>query len=242
MKRILSLLLTLMLLCGAALAETVYSPELTALKTAYASLREKYGFTLTTSGVFYPEVTVTDGEARVVFHPCTFLPVDRLGEYTAVITGDTVTLTWSHDARAADLTAAPDCPIWGQAQLQAYFDQGVVARDTWVEKYISPSQESLDTPDASDGLDAKWIPADHKDIPRDQLSQTAQAAFADIYAMTPAEIDALYIEAEDGILQCPDGCEYWLLRSGDVDYFFTLLIDKATGELFRISLSSGGLG
>ena len=243
MKRILSLLLTLMLLCSAALADApAYSPELTALKTALASLREKYGFTLTTTGVFYPEITVTDEEARVVFHPCTFLPVDRLGEYTAVITSDAVTLSWSHDARAADLTADPDCPIWGQAQLQTYFDQGVIARDVWVEKYLSASQESLATPDASDGLDAVWVPAAHKDIPRDQLRETAKAAFAYIYAMTPAEIDALYIEAEDGILQCTDGREYWLLRSGDVNYFFTLLIDKATGELFRISFLSGGLG
>lgn len=244
MKRILALMLTLMLLCTAALADAPsYSPEVTALKTAYAALREKYGFTLTTSGVFYPEVTITDSEARVVFRPCTFLPIDRLGEYTAVITGDSVTLTWSHDAQSANLTANPDCPIWGQAQLQTYFDQGVITRDAWAEKYISPSQEPQDAPDIYDGLDADWLlPVESRDIPREQLYQTARSALEDIYAMSPAEIDAMYIEANNSFLQCSDGREYWLVRSGDVNYFFTLLIDKATGELFRISLFSGGLG
>lgn len=242
MKKLLILLMASLLTLSTALAEVIYSPEVTALKAALAALREEYGFTLTTAGVFYPEVTLTENGAQVVFQPCTYLPVDRLGEYTAVITGEDVALTWSHADRAADLTAAPECPIWGHAQVQTYFDQGVIARDTWVENYISPTQESLDIPDINDNFAATWIPLDPQDIPKDQLRQTAKATFAEIFAMTSEEINAMYIETETGYYQCADGRAYWSMRGGDVNYFVTLLIDKETSEVYRITLFSGGLG
>jgi hypothetical protein len=145
MKKLLILLMASLLTLSTALAEVIYSPEVTALKAALAALREKYGFTLTTAGVFYPKVTLTEDGAQVVFQPCTYLPVDRLGEYTAVITGEDVTLTWSHADRAADLTAAPDCPFWGHAQVQTYFDQGVIARATPGWKTTSPPPRNPST-------------------------------------------------------------------------------------------------
>lgn len=239
MKRLLTLLLALMLAVP-ALAETTYSLELNALKTALAALREEYGFTMTTAGVFHPEITLTEDGAQVVFRPYTFLPVDRLGEYTAVVTGEAVALTWSHDI--ASLTADPDCPIWGHAQVQTYFDHSITDKDAWVENYISPAQERTEAPEARDGLDYTWVALDKQDIPRDELREIAQAALTDIYAMTPAELAELYIEVEPGLISCTDGAQYWFLRCGDPNNFFTLLIDKATNQVFRTTLYAGGLG
>ena len=241
MKRLLALLLVFTLALPTALAETPsYAPEVTALKTALAALREQYGFTLTTSGVFSPEITTTTDGAQVVFRPYTFLPVDRLGEYIAVITGETVTITWSHDIAA--LTAAPDCPIWGHAQVQTYFDQGIGHRDFWVETYITAEQERTESPDARDGLAYTWVPLDKQDIPKDQLHQLAAAALADIYAIPSAGLDEMYFAVESGYMQCADGTAYWLLRSGDENNFFTLLINKETNQVFRTTQYSGGLG
>ena len=241
MKRLLTLLLALML-AAPALAETAYSPELLALKTALAALREEYGFTMTTAGVFHPEVTLTEGGAQVVFHPHTCLPVDRLGEYTAVITGTEVTLTWSHAARAAELTAEADCPIWGHAQVQTYFDQGIVDKDAWVENYISPNQERTEAPEARDGLDYTWVELDKQNIPSDALREICKAALTDIYAMTPEELAEFYIAVEPGLISCTDGAQYWFLRCGDPNNFFTLLIDKATNQVLRMTHYAGGLG
>ena len=95
MKKLLLLLIAMLLTLSVALAEVTYSPEVIALKAALATLREEYGFTLTTAGVFYPEVTLTENGAQVVFQPCTYLPVHRLGEYTAVITMSGVILYFS---------------------------------------------------------------------------------------------------------------------------------------------------
>jgi hypothetical protein len=60
--------------------------------------------------------------------------------------------------------------------------------------------------------------------------------------MTAEEIDAMYIETENGYYQCADGSAYWSMCGGDVNYFVTLLIDKETSEVYRITLFSGGLG
>ena len=240
MKRLLTLLLVLMLALPTALAEATYSPEVTALKTAQAALREQYGFTLITAGVFGPEVTLTDDGAQVVFQPYTFLPVDRLGEYTAVITAEGVTLTWSHDITA--LTDDPECSIWGHAQVQNYFDHGIGHRDFWVETYITTEQERTESPDARDSLAYTWVNLDKQDIPKDQLHTIAKSALADIYAITEAELEELYIAVESGYLQCADGQQYWYLRSGDENNFFTLLINRETQQIFRTTLYSGGLG
>lgn len=240
MKRLLALLLVSILAMPTALAESAYSPEVTTLKTALAALREQYGFTLTTAGVFYPEITTTTDGAQVIFRPYTFLPVDRLGEYTAIITGETVTITWSHDITA--LTTDPDCPIWGHVQVQTYFDQGVGHRDTWVESYITAEQERTESPDVRDSLSYTWVSLEKQDIPKDQLHHLAAAALADIYAIPSAGLDEMYITVESGYLQCADGTAYWLLRSGDENYFFTLLINKETNQVFRTTQYSGGLG
>ena len=241
MKRLLTLLLALMLAVP-ALADAAYSPELLALKTALAALREEYGFTMTTAGVFHPEVTLTEGGAQVIFRPHTCMPVDRLGEYTAVITDDDVALTWSHADQASTLTTEADCPIWGHAQVQTYFDHSISGKDAWVENYISPEQERTEAPEVRDGLDYTWIPLAKQAIPSDALREIGKAALADIYAMTPAELAEFYIEVEPGLISCTDGAQYWFLRSGDPNNFFTLLIDKATNQVLRMTHYAGGLG
>ena len=90
MKRMLTLLLALLMLCSAALAEAPsYSPEMTALKTANALMYEKYGFTWRTLGVLSAEITPADSSATVTYRSY-LLPASRMGEYTVTIAGGSI--------------------------------------------------------------------------------------------------------------------------------------------------------
>ncbi|MBQ3155320.1 MAG: hypothetical protein IJB81_00145 [Clostridia bacterium] len=248
MKQMLALLTALMMLLVPAFAATaevpVYPPELTALKAALALLRETYGFSITTVGVFCPEITLTEDSARVVFKPYDFLPMDRLGEYTVTLSGETAEISWSHDDKDAALKQSgdPASPVWGHAQLQTYFNQGVLRRDYWVEPYIDPLQEDFASPKYHEGLTYTWKPLEWADIPAEQLHKTANAALRDIYALTDEELAIYRIIIEKGVLQCEDGQEYWHLCFSGTDSIFDLLIDAHTGNVLRIKYLSGGRG
>ncbi|MBR2168892.1 MAG: hypothetical protein IJ952_00740, partial [Alistipes sp.] len=61
-----------------------------------------------------------------------FLPASRVGEYTAIVKGEDVTLTWTHDGTNIDHSAGdPDCAVWGQSQIKAYLAVDSGERYLW---------------------------------------------------------------------------------------------------------------
>lgn len=244
MKRILILLLAALLLTSAALAEAPrYSPEMTALALANTAMREKYGFTWRTLGLFTVEIELTDQAAHVNYRTC-LLPASRIGEYDVTIVDGKAEVAWTHDGQDAALwqSGDPESPCWGASQIVAYLAQGGIERHKWLQPWFAEGEESTDPPSIYDELGCTIAPWADSDLPVQQVREIADAALMDVYAMTVEEVASLDHAVDSVVLVCADGTRLWRLTYSDYESCFYILLHAATGEVFHITHLAGGNG
>lgn len=243
MKRMLTLLLTL-LLGSAALADApAYSPEMTALKIANTLMYEKYGFTWRTLGVLAAEITSAENNT-VVTYRSHLLPPSRMGEYTVTITGDQAEITWTHDgADAAQWQSGdPESACWGSAQIEAYLAQGGGERNRWLKPYFAANEQPADPPAMYDEAFTLAASSD-SDIPLEQARTAADAALVEIFALSAEEVAKLDRTVDAFTVQDGEGRRrLWSLTYADYESCFYLLIDAVTSEVVYITHQAGGNG
>lgn len=244
MKKLLTLLLALMLPCMALADAPRYAPALQAEKLAIHAMYEKYGFTLETIGVFTVLSTEKDGSYTLHFQP-TYLPASRVGEYTAVVKGDAVTLSWTHDGTAEDyMTGNPACPVWGPKQIAAYLAVDSGERHLWIVPYLANDSDWFPEPNTSVWLELELskVPDKAGDLPVKEARAIADAALMDVYGMTAEAVAALdhFIHAET--VASKDGRRFIDLTFSNADLGFHILINAGTGDVFHIVCWSGGNG
>ncbi len=254
MKRMLmttiALLMAMLLLCSAALAQSVsLSPELAAQKLAIAALRDKYGVTRDSLGLFSVDVEKGADALIVYFRPDIFLPVERIGEYVIRVSGGEAEASWTHDDKDAALwqSGDPESPAWGEKQLQL-----CLANDTsWMAPYLSGDAELVYPPVMYDRFvferfysEADTLPptAAEEALTLPQARKLADAALMDVYAMTEEEVAALDHDVEAYYLLCTDGRILWEVTLADSERCYIVLIDAVTEEVFHITLATGGNG
>ena len=243
MKRMLTLLLALLMLCSAALAEApTCSPEMTALKAANALMYEKYGFTWRTLGVLSAEITPADSSATVTYRSY-LLPASRMGEYTVTISGGQANITWTHDgADAAQWQSGdPESPIWGAAQVESYLAQSGGERSRWLKPYFAANEQQADPPPMY-GDRFSIAPHNDGDIPLEQARSAADAALTDIFALSADDASKLDRTVDACTVQSEDGRRLWSLTYADYESCFYIHIDAATGEVVYITHQAGGNG
>lgn len=243
MKRILTLLVTLMLLLSAALADApAYSPEMTALKTANALMYEKYGFTWRTLGVLTTEITSAE-DSTIVTYRSYLLPASRMGKYTVTISGGQANITWTHEgADAAQWQSGdPESPIWGAAQVESYLAQGGGERSRWLKPYFAANEQQADPPPMY-GDRFSIAPHNDGDIPLEQARYAADAALTDIFALSADDASKLDRTVDACAVQSEDGRRLWSLTYADYESCFYIHIDAATGEVVYITHQAGGNG
>ncbi len=243
MKRIISLLLTLMMLCGAALADApAYSPALAAEKLAIHAMYEQYDFTLETLGVFSIISAEKDGAWYVSFQTI-LLPYSRVGQYDAVVKGDDVTLTWTHDGTDVDHTTGdPECAVWCPAQIETYLATHYTERHIWIRPYFKVDRDHHNVYDEIWGtMGLTRIPEDDEKPVPDDLRAAANAAVMDVYGMTEEQF-AYFERADRDMAIAPDGRTYFWLTYPGMDMFINVLVDAETNEVISIDLYSGGNG
>lgn len=243
MKRILSLLLTMLLFASAALADAPgYSPEMAALKTANALMYEKYGFTWRTLGVLTTQITAAENSSIVTYRSY-LLPPSRMGEYTVTITGDQAAITWTHDgADAAQWQSGdPESPSWGAAQIETYLAQGGGERNRWLKPWFAANEQSADPPPLYDEAFALAASND-SDIALEQARTAADQALVEIFALSAEEVAQLDRTVDTFTVQDGDGRRLWSLTYADYESCFYILIDAATGEVVYITHQAGGNG
>lgn len=251
MKRIITLLLTLLLLfsCTALAEEPAFSPEADALRKGYVALMDKYGHTHETLGLFEPRITLYGSTALITYTIGDGNVSDRLaGEYFVLITGDSAQAFWSHDGADADLWQSGDLnsPAWGVKQLTAYLDESPMTR--W--DFCAPYEESH----YATALNEEYAvnPSDpvNKDTRASAEAAAAQAlvALQHMYDLSDEVTDRLDWYADmSNIHHYRDGHSEWFLMLQDnadvldpIRYFVTL--DADTHQIIRITHSSGGIG
>lgn len=254
MKRLRTLtaaLLTVVLLFCAAAAETVaLSPALEAQKLAISALREKYGLSLDSLGLFRVEVMLEDNAATVCFKPEQFLPVERIGEYTIRIAGDQTEVAWTHDDKDRALWQSndPESPAWGEPMLQA-----CLSNDTsWMVPYRSRSEETEPIVSFYDHLDfnryfseAATLPptvAGDEAITLYQAEELADAAIMAVYGMPGTDLAALDHNMDAYYLDCSGGQVFWELTFADSERCFIILVDALAKEVCHMTLITGGNG
>ena len=136
------LIVALILALGAVSALAAYaltrSPEAQAMHEARQALRDAYGLSAETLGIFVAEYEETQQGWRVTMRAGDGVDGERAGVYTVEKTQDGLAAAWSHDGldpalwRGGDLTA----PAYGQEQLYRALHEGReeaerLAREEW---------------------------------------------------------------------------------------------------------------
>lgn len=171
------------------------------------------------------------------------LPPSRVGQYEAVVTGEDVQLTWTHDGTDADYTTGdPTCAVWGPGQIAAYLAVHYSERYIWVAPYFAEGEEC---PESATSvwlqLGLEYVPED--EIPRlpDALRAVADVAVQDFYGMTDEQF-ALFERAARDMAIARDGAKYFVLTYPSQDMCIHLLMNAETAEIVDITLMSGGNG
>lgn len=243
MKRVLSLILLLTVLCSltASAEEPLYTSQMQAQKIAIAALKVKYGLTTDMIGLFYPEITVTENATRVVFYPSTILPEGRIGVYEVVVTDQGVVTQWTHDDQDPYAWQSRDMfsAYWGAGQLQICLDvQGI-----W--DFFTEENPERHVPV---GLldEVEFTLGNRKELDlslrASKVAKLADAAIRDMYGLTVYEVDAMDHDHEMDVLLLPDGTVLWRVMVSSASRCFSVCINDATGEIFDIVFSTGGNG
>lgn len=237
----------IVLLCmGTAVAAVGfnYGKGVQAQKEANSILMDKYGFSSESLGLFVVETSVDEHGTHVRYSALPFLPMDRIGEYEVLITRDGTECTWSHDNKDPALwkSGEPECPYWGEKQLQAYLAVDVNERNEWLAGYLAEGFEPVDPPSVYDTLDYTVIEPDEGDLTSRQVREYAKTAVIDVYGLTEEDAAQLEVTIFPQLLRCTDGKRLWDVGFGTYECSFRVLVDAETGEVVHIKMESGGNG
>lgn len=221
-----------------------YGAGVQAQKAANSILLEKYGISSESLGLFVVETSVDEYGTHVYYSALPFLPMDRIGEYEVLITEDGTEGAWSHDDKDPALweSGAPECPYWGEKQLQAYLAVDGDERDEWLEKYLADGFEAVDSPSVYDTLEYTVVEPEEGDLTSRQVREYAKTAVADVYGLTEEEAAQLEVTIYPKLLRCMDGRRLWDVGFGTYECSFRILLDAETGEVVHIKMESGGNG
>ena len=253
MKRLFPLILALLLLtCTLASAQTpAYSPEMTAMKLAVAALNNSYGLTRSSLGLFTVDIIAEGDGHQVIFRPASYLPVERIGAYTVRVTDSTAKPSWTHDAQDAALwqSGSLDSPAWGEKQLQACLNSFDTA---WLKPYLADGPEPAWPAAYLDHFEFTRMPSEADTLPPtlnledaltcSQALKLADAALMDVFSMSEEEVSALDHGLDAYYLRFADGRVMWDLNIADSQCGFIILVDAVSGEIFDLTLFTGGNG
>ena len=249
MKRMLPkgmvIVLVVMLLLGAIATATTllhYSAGAAAQKLAVAALQEKYGLTRSSLGLFTAEYTEDEQGMHVWYRANAYLPKERVGDYHVLIVGGEAKATWTHDDKDRSLweSGAPESPCWGEKQLQACLAAANPVE--WLRPYLAEDTDNADPPNIFDTLDFAVVEPETDDLPFREAQALADAALMDFYGMSAEEVARYDHYLDPRMLLCGDGRRLWEVTIADADNCFQVLVDAKTGEIFHISLTTGGVG
>lgn len=249
MKKILTLLLTAMLILPAAMAEEVtLAPDMLALQRANRAMTEKYGHTHETLGLF--EVGLIQGGEQylITYTSGGSVPEALTGKYYALVTGEEVHVVWTHDGVDAALWQSGELasPAWGVKQLTVYLDEHPYTRSTFCDPYEAAALSELEKT-VTGAVPFNEVTRDDRSA-AEAASKLARKAVQVMYGLSDEVVARLHWPADmTSVAHDPDGHTEWLIVLQDnadvldpVTYYVTLNGD--TGEILRITHFSGGVG
>lgn len=240
MKRMLILLLVCLLLIPVALAEeVVLSPNMEAERIAVAALKDKYGLTNDLFGLFVPYVASIENGVIVRYLPQAYLPANIVGEYEVQIIDGQATPTWTHDDQDPMFWQSDmlDSPCWGAKQLNQVRLSSAVLADFIPADYIP-----VELPDKHGNLTFEWVEPTAEDMPAEEAMALADAAMKAVYNLPPEEIRLLDHTLEPAMLLASDGQRLWRFSFGDPERYFDVMVNASTGEIFAVTITTGGNG
>ena len=240
MKRVFAVVLMMMLLMISALAEeAVLSPNVEAERIAVAAMKDKYGLTNDVLGLFTAYVTLTDNGATVRYLPAAFLPAHIVGEYEVQIKDGQATASWTHDDQDPMFWQSDmlDSPCWGAKQLNMVRLSYEVLMDFLPEDY-----EPIELPEKHGSLTFEWVESTAENISAAEAMALGDAALKAVYNLPQEEIRLLDHTLEADMLLASDGQRLWRFYFGDPERSFVVMVNAATGEIFDVTITTGGNG
>ena len=241
MRKLISWILMLAMLCGltASAEAPIYTQNMQAQKIAVATLKVKYGLTTDIIGLFYPEITVTEGETRVAFYPSSILPADRIGVYQVFLAAGDIRWSWTHDDQDPYLWQSRDLfsDYWGAGQLQICLDVPGIWQFFEEENKVFHDPVGL-----LDNVEFTLGTRQDVNMRANKVMALADAAVADMYGLTVYEVDAMDHNHDLDVLLLADGTKLWRVTISSASRCFSVYINDTTGEVFDVIFSTGGNG
>ncbi len=251
----------LLILSVTALAVTLVqrSEPSSVTVTANQALKDKYGLTDGTIGLFVKQATQTGDEWTVDYIPDGYAPA-LLGQYRVLVKdGKATDATWSYDDTDVDWQNSEGLasPVWGQKQMAYALTHPDEASAVSAPRYEQASALPTPPPDRQDG-DAWWMgelvyPAEPTadDLTKEQAVAIARQALMEEYGLTAADLDGAVQRGEDAddetLFYTRESGNpvwtlgFWLVKDG-VEMDIGVVVDARTGEILLTNLMTGGNG
>lgn len=256
------LIVALILALGAVSALAAYaltrSPEAQAMHEARQALRDAYGLSAETLGIFVTEYEETQQGWRVTMRAGDGVDGERAGVYTVEKTQDGLAAAWSHDGldpalwRGGDLTA----PAYGQEQLYRALHEGREEAERLARESAAAQPAATPAPgpvneDASVWMDVREVAPGPDDMSLAEAKERMRAAAREEWSLSEAQAQAIgtaadYDEAGARLVEDNAGRRMWeFALEVDLEGAHVsggVFVDAQTGEIVRFDYTSLGNG
>lgn len=256
---VLAIAVILLAAAGIAAVSVLRVPEADAVTLARRALKQQYGLTPATMGLFYPEYE-KKGEIETVRFIGDGMPHSLIGTYTVTLQNGQAKAAWSHDGADQALlnSGSLDSPAWGQKQMVTALLNDEAATEA-VQRYMNAHPEALHdrpplpTPPAGrqedetywQGLILKAGTPGKSDLAEDKALALAKAALLDEFdikkeALDKAEWESSFYRPNDKRFPALWGFRLFLMKDGKVDMELGVMMNASTGEVHTIGILAGG--
>lgn len=261
MSLALAMVIILLAAAGIAAVTVLRAPEADAVTLARRALKQQYGLTPATMGLFYPQYEKNDHTETVRLIGDGMLH-SLLGTYTVTLQNGQARAAWTHDGADKALldSGSLDSPAWGQKQMMAALMDDQAATEA-VQRYLTAHPEAvndrppLPTPPADlqegescwQGLILRPGTPGKNDLTEEKALALAQNALMDEFGMDKETLDkttweSSFYRPKDERFPALWGFRFFVVQEGTAGTEMGVMMNALTGEVHTIGIMTGGNG
>lgn len=255
----LAMAVILLAAAGIAAVTVLRAPEADAVTLARRTLKQQYGLTPATMGLFYP-VYEKEGGIETVRFIGDGLPHSLIGTYTVKLQNGQAKASWTHDGADKALmdSGSLESPAWGQKQMMIALTDDRAATEA-VQRFRKAHPEDandrphLPTPPAAlqegesywQGLILRPGTPGKNDLTKEKALALAKAALMDEFEVTPealdkAEWESSFYHPKDERFPALWGFRFFIMEDGKAVMELGVMMNAVTGEVHTIGILTGG--
>ncbi len=252
---VLAIVLVLMATAAYAVSNIMRTPASDAVTRGRQAIMEKYSLPPETMGLFFAKESEENGVWTITLYGNQAVPEKLLGEYTAVVEGEKITASWSHDDvdKALWENGEFSAPVWGHKQLTAYLkdqaaaDEFIMAAGFDVHPMQTPAPLNPGEHHWCDEIVTDAEPGDN-DLTMAEALDIAKAALIEEFGFVKEDFENEQFTFQDDpdFWQRADGSHIWAFSMNvfhnGIECGCGVVVDAGTGEIVLSQIITGGNG